>query len=89
MQSKRVEMPKKAKYELHLINDDYNTYEFVCHVLESVLMISSMQAGQVASLAHERGHCKILSGTESRLHEMAIYFKEQGLNVEIKVVNSK
>jgi ATP-dependent Clp protease adapter protein ClpS len=82
-------MPRKSKYDLILLNDDYNTYEYVCHCLESIMILSSLQAGQIASITHEKGSCKLRTGDKAVLGNLAFFLKDKGLNVEIKVVNSK
>ena len=68
---------------LFLINDDYNSFDYVVDCLTAICDHDSIQAEQCALLTHYKGSCEIMLGDNDDLlpvqEDLALY----GLNVEI------
>ena len=68
---------------LFLINDDYNSFDYVVDCLTAICDHNPIQAEQCALLTHYKGSCEILLGNNDNLlpiqEDLALY----GLNVEI------
>ena len=78
--------PKTSKIKvksLFLINDDYNSFDYVVDCLTAICDHDSIQAEQCALLTHYKGSCEIMLGDNDNLlpvqEDLALY----GLNVEI------
>ena len=78
--------PKSIKIKvksLFLINDDYNSFDYVVDCLTAICDHDSIQAEQCALLTHYKGSCEIMLGDNADLlpvqEDLALY----GLNVEI------
>ena len=69
---------------LYLINDEYNTFDYVIDCLVTMCDHNEMQAEQCALLTHYKGSCEIAVGNEIDLlllkEDLVLY----GLNVEIR-----
>ena len=68
---------------LFLINDDYNSFDYVVDCLTAICDHDPIQAEQCALLTHCKGSCEIMLGDYDDLlpvqEDLALY----GLNVEI------
>ena len=68
---------------LFLINDDYNSFDYVVDCLTAICEHETIQAEQCALLTHYKGSCEIMLGDNDDLlpvqEDLALY----GLNVEI------
>ena len=78
--------PKSIKIKvksLFLINDDYNSFDYVVDCLTAICDYDPIQAEQCALLTHYKGSCEIMLGDNADLlpvqEDLALY----GLNVEI------
>jgi ATP-dependent Clp protease adaptor protein ClpS len=70
-------------YTLWLINDDYNTFDFVAACLMELCNHSYEQAMQCALITHHHGKCDILEGSYSKLKPIAVAMFNRGLTVKI------
>ncbi|MDR0367517.1 MAG: ATP-dependent Clp protease adaptor ClpS [Bacteroidales bacterium] len=68
---------------LWLINDDFNTFEFVIENLVELCRHSFEQAMQCALITHNHGKCDILKGVYDELETIANIMLNRGLTVEI------
>jgi ATP-dependent Clp protease adaptor protein ClpS len=68
---------------LFLINDDFNSFDYVVDCLTAICDHETIQAEQCALLTHYKGSCEIAIGENADLEllreDLALY----GLNVEI------
>ena len=80
---KASESKTKVK-SLFLLNDNYNSFDYVVDCLTAICDHDSIQAEQCALLTHYKGYCEILLGDNDNLfpvqEDLALY----GLNVEIR-----
>ena len=82
--SSRKRYNKIHEKALYLINDEYNTFEYVVDCLVTMCDHDEIQAEQCTLLTHYRGCCEIAVGNEIDLlllKEDLIFY---GLNVEIR-----
>jgi ATP-dependent Clp protease adaptor protein ClpS len=70
-------------HTLWLINDDFNTFEFVIGTLIELCGHSYEQAMQCTFIAHNRGRCDILKGYYCELEIIAATMLNRGLTVRI------
>ena len=74
---------KSKVRSLFLINDDYNSFDYVVDCLTAICDHDPIQAEQCALLTHYKGSCEIMLGDNNDLlpvqEDLALY----GLNVEI------
>jgi ATP-dependent Clp protease adaptor protein ClpS len=70
-------------HTLWLINDDFNTFEFVIDNLMELCKHSYEQAMQCALITHNYGKCDILKGLYSELEIIATIMLNRGLTVKI------
>ncbi|MBP7497242.1 MAG: ATP-dependent Clp protease adaptor ClpS [Bacteroidales bacterium] len=67
-------------HNLILLNDDYNTFEFVIETLMEVCKHSSEQAEQCALITHYKGRCCIKKERKQILELMNNEINTRGLN---------
>ena len=70
-------------HTLWLINDDFNTFEFVIDTLIEVCKHSYEQAMQCTLITHNHGKCDILKGYYCELERIATTMFGKGLTVKI------
>tara|TARA_B100001142_G_scaffold13610_1_gene12894 strand:- start:103 stop:372 length:270 start_codon:yes stop_codon:yes gene_type:complete len=68
---------------LHLINDDYNSFEYVVDCLMAICDHTLIQAEQCALLTHYKGSCEIMSADKIDLEPVKEDLILYGLNVRI------
>jgi len=71
-------------HTLWLINDDFNTFDFVIDNLMELCRHSYEQAMQCALITHNHGKCDILKGYYSELETIANIMLDRGLTVKIR-----
>ena len=71
-------------HTLWLVNDDFNTFEFVIDTLIELCGHSYEQAFQCTLIAHNHGHCDILKGYYSELEIIAATMLNRGVTVRIE-----
>jgi len=81
--SKRAPKNKVKLKSLMLIDDDYNTFDYVIDCLEAICDHDSLQAEQCAVLTHYTGECEIKVGLEEDLEMFRQDLSIYGLNVEV------
>ena len=80
---------KQAKFgnekisSLILINDNYNSFDYVIDCLTALCDHDIIQAEQCALITHNNGRCKIMSSTKSELDPIREDLVLYGLNVDI------
>ena len=68
---------------LFLINDDYNSFDYVVDCLTAICDHDPRQAEQCALLTHYKGSCEIMLGDNDDLFPVQEDLSLYGLNVEI------
>ena len=68
---------------LWLINDDFNTFEFVIKTLMELCSHSFVQASQCAFITHNYGKCDVMRGSYDLLKPIASTMMYRGLTVKI------
>tara|TARA_B100000902_G_C26635863_1_gene586723 strand:- start:104 stop:373 length:270 start_codon:yes stop_codon:yes gene_type:complete len=72
-----------ATNTLFLINDNYNSFDYVIDCLVAICDHNELQAEQCALLTHYKGSCEIANGVESDLMPLKEDLSLYGLDVEI------
>ena len=80
--SKTSESKIKVK-SLFLINDDYNSFDYVVDCLTAICDHEPIQAEQCALLTHYKGSCEIMLAEKIDLEPVKEDLALYGLNVEI------
>ncbi len=70
-------------YTLLLINDDFNTFEFVIETLMELCHHTYEQAFQCAFITHNYGKCDVMHGSYAELEPIANTMLNRGLTVKI------
>jgi len=70
-------------HTLWLINDNFNTFDFVIDTLIELCRHSYEQAMQCTLIAHNSGRCDILKGYYSELEIIATTMFNRGLTVKV------
>ena len=70
-------------YTLWLINDDYNTFDFVIDNLMELCSHTYEQAMQCALITHNHGKCDVLRGIYEELELISNIMLYRGLTVKI------
>ncbi|HON20724.1 MAG TPA: ATP-dependent Clp protease adaptor ClpS [Bacteroidales bacterium] len=70
-------------YTLLLINDDFNTFDFVIDALIELCHHTYEQAYQCTFITHNYGKCDIMHGAYTKLEVVANAMLERGLTVKI------
>ena len=68
---------------LFLLNDDYNSFDYVVDCLTAICDHEDIQAEQCALLTHYKGSCEIVTGDIADLEPIKEDLALYGLNVEI------
>ena len=68
---------------LFLIDDDYNSFDYVVDCLTAICDHDPIQAEQCALLTHYKGSCEIVMGDAADLEPLREDLALYGLNVEI------
>jgi len=80
--SKAASSKIKVK-SLFLINDDFNSFDYVVDCLTAICDHEIIQAEQCAILTHYKGSCEIVIGESADLEPLREDLSLYGLNVEI------
>ena len=80
--SKATSSKIKVK-SLFLINDDFNSFDYVVDCLTAICDHETIQAEQCALLTHYKGSCEIITGEIADLEPLREDLELYGLNVEI------
>ncbi len=76
------EIVKEA--QLWLINDDFNTFDYVVETLIDLCNHQQTQAEQCALITHFKGKCSIKVGIKNNLSPICRAMLDRGLTAEIK-----
>ena len=74
---------KVKNKSLFLINDDFNSFDYVVDCLTAICDHETIQAEQCALLTHYKGSCEIAMGENADLELLREDLVLYGLNVEI------
>ena len=80
--SKAASSKIKVK-SLFLINDDFNSFDYVVDCLTAICDHEIIQAEQCALLTHYKGSCEIVTAEITDLEPLREDLELYGLNVEI------
>ena len=82
--STKNENSSKIKVKsLFLIDDNFNSFDYVIDCLTAICDHDTIQAEQCALLTHYKGSCEIITGEISVLEPLREDLVLYGLNVEI------
>lgn len=70
-------------FVLWLINDDFNTFDFVIDTLMELCYHTYEQAFQCAYITHNHGKCDVMRGEYTTLEPIANTMLHRGLTVKI------
>lgn len=73
----------EGTYTLWLINDDYNTFEFVIDTLMELCRHAYEQAMQCALITHNTGKCDVYRSDYEEVESIANTMLNRGLTVKI------
>ncbi len=81
----KVDVLEKSirEYELILLNDDINTFDYVIDVLIRVCGHDPIQAEQCAWITHFNGKCSVRSGDLEEMSELCMSLLEADLRAEV------
>lgn len=79
---KVVQKPTQT-YELVLLNDEVNTFDYVIDVLIRVCEHDPLQAEQCALLTHYKGKCSIRSGSLEEMIRLCLSLLDANLSAEV------
>lgn len=82
---KSSQSPSKvgAPFQLVLLNDDVNTFEFVIDNLVAYCDHNPLQAEQCAWIVHNNGQCIIKKGGKELILDCASKLAQAGLSIEV------
>ena len=79
----KQKLSKIKNKSLFLINDDFNSFDYVVDCLTAICDHETIQAEQCALLTHYKGSCEIAMGENADLELLREDLVLYGLNVEI------
>ncbi len=68
---------------LVLLNDDFNSFDYVMEVLVEICDHSLTQAEQCATITHFKGKCEVRSGSITEMRELRYQLISRGLNASV------
>tara|TARA_R100001594_G_scaffold57490_1_gene91419 strand:+ start:3961 stop:4248 length:288 start_codon:yes stop_codon:yes gene_type:complete len=81
---------RRKRVYLYLLDDDYNSMEYVIKSLIVVLpMCNSLRAEQLALITHNNKECLIHSSLNSTIYIMYAQLQKLGLKVDIRYNKTK
>jgi ATP-dependent Clp protease adaptor protein ClpS len=86
--SKKQSQTKKGRYEVVIVNDDVNTFEYVINCLIEVCNHNYYQAGQCATIVHNKGECSVFVDTHSECLDVCEELLDLNLNVILRKYNA-
>ena len=81
--SKREDVDSGSEHSLVLINDDYNSFDYVIKALVEVCGHDPLQAEQCAVITHFKGSCEVKAGSVKILVGMRNRLSNRDLSSEI------
>ncbi len=75
--------PRRRRLHIYLLNDEFNSFEYVIKVLMSVLGHNVYQAEQCAMITHEAGKCHIHSALGTDAYLIYEVLLKNGLTVKL------
>lgn len=70
--------------QIVVLNDDYNTFEWVIECFMEILQHTNEQAEQLALIVHTKGRASVKSGSIDDLHPLKDALVDRGLNAIIE-----
>ena len=86
--SKKPSQTKKGRYEVVIVNDDVNTFEYVINCLIEVCNHNYYQAGQCATIVHNKGECSVFIDTHEECLDVCEELLDLNLNVILRKYNA-
>tara|TARA_R110000851_G_scaffold333065_1_gene510961 strand:+ start:460 stop:750 length:291 start_codon:yes stop_codon:yes gene_type:complete len=81
---------RRKRIYLYLLDDDYNTMEYVMKsLMVSLPLCNSLRAEQLAMITHNNGECLIHSSLTSSIYVMYASLQKLGLKVDIRYNKTK
>jgi len=77
-------MRRRRKITLHLLNDEYTSFEHVISVLTTILpKCNVLKAESIANITHHTGACEIYSSRRPEIFVIHAQMKKAGLRVRL------
>jgi ATP-dependent Clp protease adaptor protein ClpS len=83
LELEEVDLDELKERKLIVLNDDFNTFEFVIVTLMKVCDHSREQAEQCTIIIHHKGKCTVKYGTYDKLRPMRDAITERGIGAVI------
>ena len=81
---------RRKRLELYLLNDDYNSFDYVIDILSLHLpMCNSLQAEQLAMIASNVGEVRMYSGFAPEIYQLYAYLQKAGLDLQLREYKPK
>lgn len=71
------------KYELILLNDEVNTFDYVVDCLIRICEHETFQAEQCALITHYNGKCSVRNGRLNEMNQLCMRLLEANLRAEV------
>jgi ATP-dependent Clp protease adaptor protein ClpS len=75
--------PRRKRLHIYLMNDDFNSFEYVIKVLMAILGHNVYQAQQCAEITHNVGKCHIYSALGNDAYFTFEQLTKHGLSVKL------
>ena len=75
--------PRRKRLFIYLMNDNFNTVEYVMKVLQSILGHNVYQAEQCAMITHNAGQCLVHSAFAKEAYLLFDMLQKHGLTVKL------
>jgi len=86
----KTKRTRRKKFELVLMNDEYNSSEYVIRLLSEIIPnCTTLRAEQLALIAHYNGECSLASGFQPGVYILYSQLVKSGLHVQIREVKRK
>lgn len=85
-EKRNIRKQELASFELILFNDDFHHFDFVMEKLKQHCGHTPEQAEQSALIAHHKGECSVLLGSEERIETIKKKLGFEGLIVDARKV---
>ena len=83
-EKKKIKEKTLIRYSIILYNDNENTFDHVINCLMRICSHEFIQAEQCAWLVHQRGRCKVKSGSMRELRQICEALLQNGLTAQIE-----
>ncbi|MBC8298306.1 MAG: ATP-dependent Clp protease adaptor ClpS [Pelagibacterales bacterium] len=81
----RTKKRRRKRLSLYLLNDEFNSFEYVINILTSLLpLCNKLRGEQIAMLTHATGECEVYTGFPPEIYILFAQFQKAKLNVQLR-----